>query len=320
MNRKHKGMMFDENGNVVCEPNAEFGADVEVDGKFKINSAKDLVTKDGTSIGGEDIPTLVVTRNASDDELYFTQESLAIIKKRMQTKTPIGKYSLEFTKGVFLDCIAYEMVHVPKVEGISEESVVFPLFFNLAGINIYSVNIVNLITGKITTSTLNNYTGFVVNDTNVILADDTSANYRRTMYINTINGKPIVSGTESKDIKLQSPLYRHTITILKTTTGDKHLLIMTHQSEDNLKIDSIQDLITVFKGTSLSCICTHETTIHISDTVDDIYINDVTHSRINVGNTLAEITLDTASDLEQEPFTDVFDTTGFTITDSVTAM
>lgn len=119
----------------------------------------------------------------------------------------------------------------------------------------------------------------------------------------------------------QATLYRHTITIgLFTNASDKHLLVMTHQSENNLKIDSIQDLITVFKGTSLSCVCTHETTIHISDTVDDIYINNVTHSKINVGNTLAEITLNTASDSEEEPFTDVFGTTGFTITDNVTAM
>ena len=57
MNRKHKGIRFDENGNVVCEPNAEFGADVEVDGKLRINSAKDLVTKDGTSFGGGGLPS-----------------------------------------------------------------------------------------------------------------------------------------------------------------------------------------------------------------------------------------------------------------------
>ena len=52
MNRKRKGLMFDENGNVVCEPKAEFRSDVDVDGILTINSAKDLVTKDGTSIGG----------------------------------------------------------------------------------------------------------------------------------------------------------------------------------------------------------------------------------------------------------------------------
>jgi hypothetical protein len=52
MNRKRKGLRFDENGNVVCEPKAEFGADVDVDGALTINSAKDLKTKDGTSFGG----------------------------------------------------------------------------------------------------------------------------------------------------------------------------------------------------------------------------------------------------------------------------
>lgn len=36
------------------ESKATFGADVEVDGKLTINSAKDLLTKDGTSIGGDE--------------------------------------------------------------------------------------------------------------------------------------------------------------------------------------------------------------------------------------------------------------------------
>lgn len=57
INHKHKGLRFDENENVVCELNAEFGADVEVDGTLTINSAKDLKTKDGTSFGGGGLPS-----------------------------------------------------------------------------------------------------------------------------------------------------------------------------------------------------------------------------------------------------------------------
>lgn len=67
MNSKHKGMKFDENGNVVCELNAEFGADVEVDGSLTINSAKDLKTKDGSSFGGE-VEYVVATYNESIGE------------------------------------------------------------------------------------------------------------------------------------------------------------------------------------------------------------------------------------------------------------
>ena len=52
MNRNHKGVRFDDEGNVVIEPKAEFGADVDVDGKLTINSASDLKTKDGTGFGG----------------------------------------------------------------------------------------------------------------------------------------------------------------------------------------------------------------------------------------------------------------------------
>lgn len=52
INKKNKGIRFDEAGNVVVEPKAEFGADVDVDGTLTINSASDLKTKDGTSFGG----------------------------------------------------------------------------------------------------------------------------------------------------------------------------------------------------------------------------------------------------------------------------
>lgn len=76
MNSKHKGMRFDENGNVVCEPNAEFGADVEVDGSLTINSAKDLKTKDGSSFGGGGLPSpWIVNDNFLGAMLSETQMS-----------------------------------------------------------------------------------------------------------------------------------------------------------------------------------------------------------------------------------------------------
>ena len=53
MNKKHKGARFDDEGNFVVEPKAEFGDDVSIDGKLTLNSASDIVTKDGSSIGGD---------------------------------------------------------------------------------------------------------------------------------------------------------------------------------------------------------------------------------------------------------------------------
>lgn len=186
MNKSRKGVRFDADGNVIVEPKAEFGSDVEVDGQLTINSASDLKTKDGTGFASK-----------SDLSNLATKEEL--------------------------------------------------------------------------------------------------------------NAK-------------QSTLYRHTVTIYNFAGSEKILLVMTHDSKKNLAINSVQDLIEVFKGTSLSCTCTRWTMIHISDEVDDIYINNVAYSKINIGNSLAEITLDTAEDLEEYSFTDVFGTSDFTISDTVTAM
>ena len=49
MNKSRKGVRFDADGNVIVEPKAEFGSDVEVDGKITINGASDIVDKSLTS-------------------------------------------------------------------------------------------------------------------------------------------------------------------------------------------------------------------------------------------------------------------------------
>lgn len=81
MNRKHKGLRFDENGNVICEPKAEFGSDVDVDGKLTINSAKDLKTKDGTGFGGEGL----------SKPWFSSNEYIAILSKSVTT-SPVDDY------------------------------------------------------------------------------------------------------------------------------------------------------------------------------------------------------------------------------------
>lgn len=270
MNRKRKGLRFDENGNVVCETNAEFGADVEVDGSLIINSAKDLKTKDGTSFGGGGLPSpWVVNENILGYEDTENQLMVGFLAEGGNLYGYQNKQSGEVSYVSPASSSTPNIIVYLNVNTQVESAVVLP-------------------------------DNFMTKSQEINLGD--------------------IDTNKAEIAKKQSTLYRHTITILKLDGSDKHLLVMTHQSESNLKIDSIQDLITVFKGTSLSCICTHEMTIHISDAVDDIYINNVTHSRIDIGNTLAEMFLYTASDLEQEPFTDVFETTGFTITDTVTAM
>lgn len=254
-----------------------------------IPTATALKTKDGTSIGGSDFYEITITEFIDEAETGFiiTKDDFDEISNnhRNVKLNVFNTYTLYFyySGEVSGDNGEKQINFTPIKVSVNDPAIESIILFGKVSDNLYYGNLSDI--PIINQQVLNNY------------ATKTELNAK------------------------QATLYRHTITIgLFTNASDKHLLVMTHKSENNLKIDSIQDLITVFKGTSLSCICTHETTIHISDTVEDIYINNVTHSKINIGNTLAEITLNTASDLEEEPFTDVFGTTGFTITDNVTAM
>ena len=58
----------DLRGKVDVEGKVTCGNDVDVDGKLIINSAKDLVTKDGTSFGGNDIFAIENNRLVENDE------------------------------------------------------------------------------------------------------------------------------------------------------------------------------------------------------------------------------------------------------------
>lgn len=295
----------DLRGKVDVEGKVTCGSDVEVDGKLQINSAKDLVTKDGSSLG-DTIPTLEITK--TDDGMFLTSSSLTIVKSRVGTHSPIGKATINFGRQSLIVTF-YENAKLN--EGFDHPFICSPMLINLGLINIWSMITINLDTGEIQTFSLNNYTGFVINDTNVILADESSANYHGTMYINTINGKPIVSGTESKDIKLQSTLYRHTVTIWNNNNAS---LIFTAESEKNTPIDSIQDLVTVFGNTKLACSGmkweSPSSIIHIM--------------RLDVGTSISDTNVYTAGSEDgsfgEETFSDILGATGLIITDTVTAM
>ena len=73
MNKSRKGVRFDADGNVIVEPKAEFGSDVEVDGQLTINSASDLKTKDGTGFASKSDLSNLATKeelNAKQSTLY----------------------------------------------------------------------------------------------------------------------------------------------------------------------------------------------------------------------------------------------------------
>ena len=115
------------------------------------------------------------------------------------------------------------------------------------------------------------------------------------------------------DEKYQTTLYRHTIKISKLANDAKISISFTALSENNTSIDSIQDLTTVFGNTDLS----------ISGFA---YITELSIwgflTSIHIGTSITNTTIDaiTADGIDTSSFTDLLGTSGFTITDNVTAM
>lgn len=111
----------------------------------------------------------------------------------------------------------------------------------------------------------------------------------------------------------QSTLYRHTVKISKATDDGETSITFTTSSVNNTPIDSIQDLTTVFGNTDLSV---SGATFLISSSQWEFY------NKIHVGTSITNTTVDyiNKDDVGTYNFTDMFGTTGFTITDNVTAM
>ena len=124
----------------------------------------------------------------------------------------------------------------------------------------------------------------------------------------------------------QSTLYRHTVCIINANAQlGPFALSFTAESEKNLEIDSIQDLISVFGNTSLSCNGFLWDSVSNSSAPYGAIV-----FRINIGTALASCTVDyyifsqtDGPELtygEDSSLTDFIGTSGFTISDTVTAM
>lgn len=210
--KAHKQMLDTLGDEVIKSVKKDTDASLK---SLTLPSISDFKTKDGSSFG-DTIPTLEITQ--TDDGMVLTSSSLAIVKSRVGTHSPIGKATIDFG-GQTIIVTFYESAKLS--EGFDHPFICSPMFINLGIINVWSIVTINLDTGEIETFSLSNYSGFAINDTNVILADDSFANYYGTMYVDTINGKPIISGTESKDIKLQPTLVSGTN--IKTINGNSIL-------------------------------------------------------------------------------------------------
>lgn len=135
----------------------------------------------------------------------------------------------------------------------------------------------------------------------------------------TIDDSPIITqATLATDLGTkQSTLYRHTV-LISAPVNKTAYLAFTAESEKNTTIVSIQDLITVFGHTSIACSGLYR---------DGDPANSQSLLMINVGTSISDTTISTATiennaitDFSNALFTDTFGSTGFTITDNVTAM
>lgn len=134
----------------------------------------------------------------------------------------------------------------------------------------------------------------------------------KNLIVNLPTKEGTLALTSDLDAK-QSTLYRHTVKISKPTDDGKTSITFTTSSEKNTPIDSIQDLTTVFGNTDLSV---SGATYLISSSQWEFY------NKIHVGTSINNTTIDyiNIDDVGTYNFTDMFGTTGFTITDSVSAL
>lgn len=141
-----------------------------------------------------------------------------------------------------------------------------------------------------------------------------------------VDGKITING--ASDLKTKdgtgfvSKLYRHTVTIVTENNNNSEAICIsfTAESEKNLKIDSFQDLVSVFGNTELSCsgMALNNTNQSYSTITKFFYT-------ITVGTSLATTTfvyadIGTSFYTEGGKFTDIIGKAGFTISDTVTAM
>ena len=118
----------------------------------------------------------------------------------------------------------------------------------------------------------------------------------------------------------QSTLYRHTVMIATENNDNSEAICIsfTAESEKNLEIDSIQDLVSVFGNTELSCSGMALNNSNQSTITKFFYT-------ITVGTSLATTTfvyanIGTSFYTEGGKFTDIIGKAGFVIFDTVTAM
>lgn len=275
-------------GKVDIEGDVTLGKNAEVDGKLTINSASDLVTKDGTGFGGGE----------------QTFESVTTNKLSINTESPASYANIQYYLYLPTDKMHPDDNNGFNIYIEDNNSKKQIPFFDISqrGNDLtltirkpQAYNDIYIVGG------VRNSRAFI----SYFYGKDTGYSYSFP------NNSGVIALTSDLNAK-QSTLYRHTVKI--TAGGSATAMIcFTAESEKNTVIDSIQDLVAVFGNTKIAC---------SGASGDGQQAFDYLLTCINIGASISDTTLDSISPTETagEQFTSVFGTSGFTITDSVTAM
>lgn len=227
-----------QNGKAVFHSKVEhtedvtFGKNAEFDGQVQINSAKDLKTKDGTSIGGggESIQDIPVVDVADTQTGTITGELKDQIVNRINDDKVLNICRIRF-RNVYIGILNKN--YVANVDenntsfggigyfsiGLVSSPVVMIIFYNKNSNELsYNFSILQLLTGP--KLSLMTYGTGDVSQNSIALTDDWGDTLEKVgleITFSKINGVPIVGFDSSADIKVQVPLYRHTITLHNKT-------------------------------------------------------------------------------------------------------
>ena len=307
-NQTHQIVESDEGWDV--EGKATFGSDVEVDGKLQVNTASDIVTKDGTSVG---------------EEYYALSHTFTDLNSE-QYQLANDEWNAIYNDGNPKNLLINGVVKL-KSAGMFPSSGATILLYDNVGfsiINLTDITIKFIIyhdgnnsLAQVTSSSMPKQITIDSSNGTLKLSHAYVEDEDRRAKIGTINGQSIMTtmgSVENVDFQLATKQecwarYRHTVDITgKNSKGTNYIsLRFTALSSKNTPIDSIQDLITLFANTKLVA-CGN-----LNNNDDDSILTLI--KGINVGTSITDTTLQYC-DLTTETLTTY--STDFTITDNVT--
>lgn len=311
----------------------------ETDASLKsltLPSAKDLRTKDGTSFGGgsklyngtEYLPTFDIATLKDTYVDLSTNQTIHGIKTIIPNNAK--KCGFKFMQGNYSSTGEISLIHGIGNNGSESGCLIFSNYGSYYSVALAGVNFTDTSVGVGTTIRLNSITADAPNAiymqvrAGAGIQMNAGSNRLQLWGQNKNTDHPLQLskdyGSTFSNILTDADLhhyYRHTVLISEPTNKTAYLAF-TAESEKNITIDSIQDLIAVFGHTSIACSGLFR---------DGDPANSQSLLMINVGTSISDTTISAATiennsitDFSNASFSDTFGSAGFTITDNVTPM